>query len=153
MRPLSKGMYAQPSGYAIYEPCVKSPTLSQMFVMATNGVVMTDESVCLDAPERDTRHEKPKVKIMACNGLQRQKWRYDQDVSKFRIKTTVAQSTGIVIKYNELHGFCFFQTKAFVHVSSGMCLHVATDTEEGPVIASCNNNAEQQWIMEKVPWK
>ncbi|XP_043275535.1 polypeptide N-acetylgalactosaminyltransferase 1 [Venturia canescens] len=123
MKPLAKGMYAQPSGYAIYEPCVKSPTLSQMFVMGTNGVVMTDESVCLDAPERDTRHEKPKVKIMACSGLHRQKWRYDKD------------------------------TRAFVHVSSGMCLHVSPDSDEGPVIAACNGNTEQQWIMESVSWK
>lgn len=41
---------------------------------------MTDESVCLDAPERDTRQTTPKVKIMACSGRERQKWEYNEQV-------------------------------------------------------------------------
>ena len=94
---MSKGTYAQPAGYAMYEPCVKKPSLSQMFVMTKNGVVMTDESVCLDAPERDTRHIKPKVKIMACSGLNRQKWRYDEDVSHALEKKTKLLKNSIQI--------------------------------------------------------
>lgn len=65
--------------------------------MTKGGVVMTDESVCLDAPERDTRHKTPKVKIMACNGHNRQKWEYNE------------------------------QAKTFLHVSSGMCLQSSND--------------------------
>ncbi|XP_008553434.1 polypeptide N-acetylgalactosaminyltransferase 1 [Microplitis demolitor] len=123
MKPVSKGMYAQPAGYAIYEPCLSPPNLSQMFVITKDGIVMTDESVCLDAPERDTKHEKPKVKIMACNGLTRQKWNYDE------------------------------QKKALVHMGSEMCLHADPESEEGPVIAACNGNIEQHWELQSVPWK
>lgn len=80
MRPTTKGSYAQPSGYAVLHSCIPRPLLSQMFVMTKNGVIMTDESVCLDAPERDTRQKTPKVKIMACSGRERQKWQYNEQV-------------------------------------------------------------------------
>lgn len=49
--------------------------------MRKDGVIMTDESVCLDAPEHDSRHKKPKVKLMACHGFANQKWEYDDKVS------------------------------------------------------------------------
>lgn len=78
MRPTAKGSYSQPSGYAVLESCVPRPLLSQMFVMTRDGIVMTDESVCLDAPDHDTQHKTPKVKIMACSGQNRQKWKYDE---------------------------------------------------------------------------
>ncbi|XP_015113892.1 polypeptide N-acetylgalactosaminyltransferase 13 [Diachasma alloeum] len=123
MKPIAKGIYAQPAGYAAYEPCMNPPNLSQMFVMTKSGIIMTDESLCMDAPERDTRHERPKVKIMACSGLFRQKWSYDQ------------------------------KTRGLVHTSSGMCLHVNPESEEGPVIATCNGNIEQQWKLESIAWK
>lgn len=97
MRPTAKGTYSQPSGYAVLETCLPRPILSQMFVMTTDGIIMTDESVCLDAPDHDTRHKTPKVKIMACSGHNRQKWRYDE------------------------------QSKTFVHVSSEMCLQSTND--------------------------
>ena len=57
------------------------PNLSQMFVMKKDGIIMTDESVCLDAPERDNKHIKPKVKLMACSGSAGQKWKYNEKVS------------------------------------------------------------------------
>lgn len=81
MRPMSKGIYSQPSGFVAYQDCISPPNLSQMFVMTKEGVIMTDESVCLDAPERDTRNEKPKVKLMACSGFATQKWEFDKVVS------------------------------------------------------------------------
>ena len=81
-----KGTYAQPAGNVMLLPCIDPPNLVQMFVMTKEGVIMTDESVCLDAPERDTRHEKPKVKIMMCNGLERQKWEYNEEVPTFFLK-------------------------------------------------------------------
>ncbi|XP_012214595.1 polypeptide N-acetylgalactosaminyltransferase 1 isoform X2 [Linepithema humile] len=122
MRPTAKGSYGQPLGNAVLHSCIARPVLSQMFVMTKNGVIMTDESVCLDAPERDTQQKTPKVKIMACSGRERQKWQYDK------------------------------QTKVFLHVPSGMCLQ-ATTHDNNPVIASCTENLDQQWILEPVPWK
>ncbi|XP_063973191.1 polypeptide N-acetylgalactosaminyltransferase 13-like [Diachasmimorpha longicaudata] len=123
MKPIAKGIYAQPAGYAAYEPCMNPPNLSQMFVMTKSGIIMTDESLCMDAPERDTRHERPKVKIMACSGLFKQKWSYDQ------------------------------HTRALIHTASKMCLHVNPESKEGPVIATCNGNIEQQWKLETIAWK
>lgn len=82
MRPFPKGSYAQPSGYAVVQSCSdEKPNLSQMFVMTKHGVVMTDESVCLDASDKDTQNIRPKVKIIACNGQDRQIWRYNEIVS------------------------------------------------------------------------
>ncbi|XP_053986861.1 polypeptide N-acetylgalactosaminyltransferase 1-like [Hylaeus volcanicus] len=121
MRPTAKGTYSQPSGYAVLEGCVPRPILGQMFVMTKDGIVMTDESVCLDAPEHDTQHKTPKVKIMACSGHKKQKWEYDE------------------------------RTKAFLHVSSGMCLQ--SSNGESPVIAVCTKDVDQQWMLESVPWK
>ncbi|XP_046435506.1 polypeptide N-acetylgalactosaminyltransferase 1-like isoform X1 [Neodiprion fabricii] len=123
MRPVTKGTYTQPFGNADMEPCISPPQLSQMFVMTSDGVIVTDESVCLDAPERDTRHEKPKVKIMACSGLRRQKWQYDA------------------------------KRKTLVHLGSKMCLQLSLKKSDGLVIATCNRSAEQQWELEAVPWK
>lgn len=85
MRPLSKGVYSQPSGLVAIQDCISPPNLGQMFVMRKDGVIMTDESVCLDAPEKDTRHEKPKVKLMACSGYANQKWEYDENVSTMHL--------------------------------------------------------------------
>lgn len=80
MRPTAKGSYTQPSGHAVLHPCIQRPILSQMFVMTKNGIIMTDESVCLDAPDRDTQQKMPKVKIMACSDRDRQKWQYNEKV-------------------------------------------------------------------------
>lgn len=92
MRPVSRGLYSQPSGYAVLEACAPKPMLNQMMIMTPTGVVMTDESVCMDAPENDTRNLTPKVKITACSGHAKQKWKYTE------------------------------KTKVFLHLSSGMCL-------------------------------
>lgn len=42
---------------------------------------MSDESVCLDAPDKDTKNIRPRVKTMPCCGIMKQKWRYDENVS------------------------------------------------------------------------
>ncbi|XP_033227688.1 polypeptide N-acetylgalactosaminyltransferase 13-like isoform X2 [Belonocnema kinseyi] len=123
IRPMVKGTYAQPAGNVMLLPCIDPPNLVQMFVMTKEGVIMTDESVCLDAPERDTRHEKPKVKIMMCNGLERQEWEYNEE------------------------------TRKLIHKSSEMCLQVSPDNKEGPVIAPCVETLEQEWIFKSIPWK
>ncbi|KAJ8681229.1 hypothetical protein QAD02_017016 [Eretmocerus hayati] len=123
MRPLSKGTYSQPSGYVAFQNCISPPNLGQMFVMRSDGVIMTDESICLDAPEQDTRHIKPKVKLMACSGFVGQKWKFDEQEHVIR------------------------------HVASGMCLEIAQEENGSPVIAACTGGEEQNWNLESVPWK
>lgn len=42
---------------------------------------MTDESVCLDAPDAESA-KNPQVRIMACNEYERQKWTYKEDTKQ-----------------------------------------------------------------------
>ncbi|XP_011503411.1 PREDICTED: polypeptide N-acetylgalactosaminyltransferase 3 [Ceratosolen solmsi marchali] len=123
MRPMTKGVFSQPSGFVAYQDCILPPNLGQMFVMTKDGVIMTDESVCLDAPERDNRHEKPKVKLMACSGFASQKWKYHKE------------------------------EKVMQHISSGMCLEKSPSDNESPVISACTYNDEQNWELVSIPWK
>lgn len=113
MRPSAKGSYTQPSGNARLQSCIPRPMLSQMFVMTNSGVIMTDESVCLDASDRDTQQKTPKVRIMACSGRDRQKWQYDE------------------------------KTKVFLHVPSEMCLQAATDDDTPVIAACTRNLDQQ----------
>lgn len=53
-----------------------------MFVMTKEGFIMTDDSICLDAPEKSGTGPM-KVRIMACSGYSRQKWEYDAKVIIF----------------------------------------------------------------------
>lgn len=48
--------------------------------MTKEGFVMTDDSICLDAPER-VGIGPLKVRIIACSGFTRQKWEYDRKVN------------------------------------------------------------------------
>ncbi|XP_021919477.1 polypeptide N-acetylgalactosaminyltransferase 1-like isoform X2 [Zootermopsis nevadensis] len=96
-KPVGKGSINQPVGSATVVTCTAEPNLLQMFVMSPSGVIMTDESVCLDAPERDDSARQPKVRIMACSGTGRQKWSYSE------------------------------QTFALRHASSGLCLSTGPD--------------------------
>lgn len=47
--------------------------------MTKDGFIMTDDSVCMDAPEKVTVGPM-KVRIIACSGFTRQKWQYDNKV-------------------------------------------------------------------------
>lgn len=123
MRPMAKGTYNHPAGNVMILPCINPPNLVQMFVMTKEGVIMTDESVCLDAPEKDTQHIKPKVKIMMCNGLERQKWEYNEE------------------------------TRKLIHKSSEMCLTVSSDNKDGPVLSPCDENVDQEWMLKSILWK
>lgn len=124
-KPVGKGSLNQPMGAATVASCAVEPNLLQLFVMSPSGAVMTDESVCLDAPERDHSTLQPKVRIMACSGLGRQKWSYND------------------------------QTFAMQHVSSGMCLSLPTsNSADGSlVLQACTQHVSQQWQLEAVPWK
>ncbi|KAF7382872.1 polypeptide N-acetylgalactosaminyltransferase 3-like isoform X1 [Vespula maculifrons] len=123
MRPPIKTVYSQISTYLILETCVPRPILTQMFIMTKTGVIMTDESLCLDIVENDTQHTRPEIKIMACNGLDKQKWQYN------------------------------VKRKIILHTMSKLCLQYVANRKEGLVIADCNGNIEQQWLLESVSWK
>lgn len=62
-----------------YFRCLGTDLAVEMFVMTKDGFIMTDDSICLDAPENDTVGPM-KVRIMACSGFTRQKWQYDNKV-------------------------------------------------------------------------
>ena len=93
VKPTGKGSLNQPMGTASTSGCGGDDDLGlvRMFVMTPEGVVATDESVCLDAPERElpaSQNERPppqlrprpRARIMACSGRPRQLWRHDPKV-------------------------------------------------------------------------
>ncbi|KAK7075733.1 polypeptide N-acetylgalactosaminyltransferase, partial [Halocaridina rubra] len=73
----------QPTGPTALGNCVYETYLPQTFVFSKKGFIMTDESVCLDAPDAESSKE-PQVRIMACNEFERQRWTYDNDTHQVR---------------------------------------------------------------------
>ncbi|XP_039284794.1 polypeptide N-acetylgalactosaminyltransferase 13 isoform X2 [Nilaparvata lugens] len=137
-KPNRKGSLNQPMGPARLGHCVEPAALRQMFVMDrtaitdtdtgtgtdTGAPLMTDESVCLDAPPKEGASTAVlKVKVIACTGHARQAWTYNQ------------------------------QSGALRHVSSGLCLDLPQEGDEGLALAACNTYPSQQWTLESVPWK
>jgi len=92
-KPSGRGSLNQPMGPVGIRACDVQgrASLSLMFVMAPDeglasgvwsGSLMTDESVCLDTPELEVTNEIAlKVRIVACTGQKRQRWKYDSEVS------------------------------------------------------------------------
>nr|CAD7395666.1 unnamed protein product [Timema poppensis] len=124
VKPTGKGTLNQPMGAASLMACTAGHSLQQMFVMTPEGAVMTDEAVCLDAPERDDAI-KPKVRVMACNGSRRQRWKYHHE------------------------------NETMQHASSGLCLDIpkSRNPEDSLLLSTCSQNVGQRWILEAVPWK
>ncbi|XP_042203986.1 polypeptide N-acetylgalactosaminyltransferase 13-like [Homarus americanus] len=78
-KPVGQGSGSnQPTGPAVLRECVIETYPLQTFVFTNKGYIMTDESVCLDAPDADSSPE-PQVRIMACNEFERQRWTYNED--------------------------------------------------------------------------
>lgn len=123
IKPLGKETSNQPMGIAKLNQCLKEELLIEMFVMTREGFIMTDDSVCLDAPEKQVIGPM-KVRIMACSGYSRQKWKYNKN------------------------------TKQLVHVSNKRCLDVPSSRkyEDGLVLNSCNGSTTQKWELESVVW-
>lgn len=63
-----------------FSRCLADNVPIEMFVMTKEGFIMTDDSICMDAPEKIAVGPM-KVRIMACSGFARQKWEYDNKVS------------------------------------------------------------------------
>lgn len=90
-KPSGRGSLNQPMGPVGIRGCDVQgrASLSLMFVMAPDegldsgvwtGSLMTDESVCLDTPELEATDEIAlKVRIVACTGQKRQRWKYDAE--------------------------------------------------------------------------
>ncbi|BES96786.1 polypeptide N-acetylgalactosaminyltransferase [Nesidiocoris tenuis] len=137
-KPTGKGSLNQPMGVAVLSTCsrIEPPPLRQMFVIpmvktsnaakgSVEGPLMTDEAVCLDAPDKDDSSLTPRVKIMACSGMKRQLWRHDP------------------------------QTKWIQHIPTGLCLDLPRDgsDENGLTLNKCGDIATQSWSLEAVPWR
>lgn len=120
VRPSSKN-YHQPVGRVVLEECALTYYAMQHFVFTEEGFIKTDESICLDSPESkaDTN-----VVMIACNDLQRQKWRYDP------------------------------KSQVIVHKASRMCLDLPSRRgPQGVTLQRCHGGSSQRWIMEPVDWK
>lgn len=123
--------FGQPYGVASVSDCIIELYPPQLFILTPDGYVKTDDSVCLDAPEhKDAESE---VRIMACNTLDRQKWRYDKEMERV------------------------------VHSISGKCLDLPSKkkplsptTTGGTALElrACDAKSKSQsWILEDVKWR
>ncbi|XP_018333179.1 polypeptide N-acetylgalactosaminyltransferase 13 isoform X2 [Agrilus planipennis] len=124
IKPIGKESSNQPMGLANINICVNKSLTVEMFVMTEDGIIMTDDSVCLDAPET-TVNSLHKVRIMACSGTRRQRWKYNK------------------------------KTQELVHATNGFCLDVSSSKtfEDGLIISNCTGVRTQKWILEPHPWK
>lgn len=87
IKPDRKGISNQPMGVAKLSQCLQNISPIELFVMTSDGFIMTDDSICLDAPERIVLGPS-KVRIMGCSGHSRQKWVFDKMVNCFKHKNT-----------------------------------------------------------------
>ncbi|KAL7645696.1 UNVERIFIED_CONTAM: hypothetical protein RMT77_002573 [Armadillidium vulgare] len=77
-RPQYPGGSIYPSGPAALKECVIETYAPQSFVFSNKGYIMTDESVCMDAP--DTQHSAdPQIRIAPCTETDKQRWTYDEE--------------------------------------------------------------------------
>ena len=95
----------------------------QSFVMPvddTAGYIQTDESVCLDV---NSSHEHAPVLLIACNELQRQKWRVERN------------------------------NKQIIHNKTGLCLSLDKRGTYLSIRKCKNNFRKQQWLVLDRKWR
>jgi len=68
---------SQASGPAVFESCVDSFHVAQLFTITKAGYVMTDENACLDSPQ--WKEKDSGVRFAACSEQERQKWEVQGD--------------------------------------------------------------------------
>lgn len=123
IKPLGK-LSNQPMGVAKLNECLANEHLTvEMFVITKEGFVMTDDSICLDAPEKEVNGAK-KVRIMACSGASRQQWKYHEEAKELRHLT------------NDL---C-------------LDLPDGKEYNDGLIIRTCDGRLSQKWKLEEVKW-
>ncbi|KAG8178090.1 hypothetical protein JTE90_017439 [Oedothorax gibbosus] len=119
---LQKGSGSQHAiGKVKLEACVFEVYPRQVFVYSEQGQIMTDESVCLDSPEGA---EDTYVVMLACNGMVRQKWKYEPTI------------------------------QVIIHEKSNLCLAAPTkERPEALLLQTCDGSSNQKWSLESVSWK
>ncbi|XP_019758989.1 polypeptide N-acetylgalactosaminyltransferase 3 isoform X2 [Dendroctonus ponderosae] len=123
-KPERKGLSNQPMGLAKLDRCLEDDVPEEMFVMTQDGFIMTDDSICLDAPEKEGLGPM-KVRIMACSSYSRQKWEYDKHSQELRHLTN---------------------KKCLDTYSSELLV-------DSLIIKDCNGKDSQKWKLEAVNWK
>lgn len=124
IKPQKKTLSNQPMGIATLEKCLGDDISLEMFVMTPEGAIMTDDSICLDAPEKVIIGPS-KVRIMACTGHSRQQWEYHKETKELKHKTN----------------------------QKCLDLSDSPKFTEGLVIQDCKGTNDQKWALESVPWR
>lgn len=124
LKPDRKNLSNQPVGTARINVCLGDAVEIQMFVMTNDGFIMTDDSLCLDAQNRNTTYHSG-VRILPCYKFPRQKWEYDQKKQEIR---HVSNNKCLDVKRK-------------------------TNTATELVLAECNGSRYQKWKLESVPWR
>ncbi|XP_050503042.1 polypeptide N-acetylgalactosaminyltransferase 3 [Diabrotica virgifera virgifera] len=124
VKPDQKHLMNQPMGIATVDLCLSDDVEIEMFVMTKDGFIMTDDSICLDGPEKP-KTGLMKVRIVACHGSSRQKWEYDKKTNEIR----------------------------HVSNSKCLDVRNSTKFAQELVLNECDTSSNQQWRLESVPWK
>ena len=105
-----------PSGPASLNRCASSFFNIQQLVMENDrGMIMADESVCLDSPTSMSAEAEPSVRFGACNQIARQHWEYDSVQELIR------------------------------HKATGKCLtHLTSGTSDTLVLQACSSDKKQE---------
>ena len=141
----SQGSQSQTSGPALFDSCLSSWHPGQLFTLSQAGFLMTDENLCLDAPQ----HEEPDsgLRFTSCSEQPRQRWQVEPD-------RCVAQTD--MIK-NSLDTKIFISISGrIVHVVSGQCVGVPTAATSDQVTlqrCSATPSALQEWLLEEEAWR
>ncbi|CAG9863627.1 unnamed protein product [Phyllotreta striolata] len=83
LKPDRKDLSNQPVGVATLNLCLGDDVQIEMFIMTQEGLIMTDDSLCLDAPNKPSA-DAIEVRIVACHKFPRQKWRYHAKTKEIR---------------------------------------------------------------------
>ncbi len=124
------------SGAATLMPCVEQFYVPQMMVLSERGSIMTDESMCLDAPTASAGEIDAAVRFGACSEGDRQKW---------------------MLSSNETSSFWGLPSSLtwIMHVASNLCLsHPTSGTSDVLTLRRCQvASTEQKWIFKEHSWK
>ena len=120
----NQGTQSTTSGPAFFDNCLDTFHPGQLFTITKDGFIMTDENLCLDAPQFEEMDSG--VRFSACSEQERQRWRVEEG------EEGAARIT---------------------HSLSGACLALPTAaTSDQVTIQSCSTSPKQQWILDKQAW-
>ncbi|XP_022916457.2 polypeptide N-acetylgalactosaminyltransferase 1-like [Onthophagus taurus] len=123
VKPIPKVTSNQPMGIAKLDNCSPNEDRAEEMFIIKDGFLMTDDSICLDAPEKQINGIL-KVRILACSFGTRQKWSFNNTTNEI---IHVTNQKCLSLPKNNEH--------------------------DGLILLDCDNSKTQKWVLELIKWK